>query len=528
MNDGAAFELTGESVRQDAPKALELRDYQTQSTDALAEGIRQGHRRQILCIPTGGGKSVVAAHLIKKALEKFSRTYFIVDRIALLDQAAALFDSYGLTLGVIQAGHWRWRPWEKLQVCSAQTLARRGPTEDVKLIIVDECHIQSKAITDFLLAHPDIITVGLSATPMTKGLGRIYSNVVNVTTTDRLIDEGWLTKMKAYAAVTIDMKGAKLKSTGEWEEREIEARGMEIVGDVAAEWTAKTLLHFGGPVKTIIFTPTVAYGEELCRRFQELGHNFQQVSYLDRNDDERRNKIAEFRRPDSEIVGLVSCEALSRGFDVVDIKCGVFCKPYRKSLSAWIQQLGRVMRPAPGKEFALVLDHSGNLLRFNKDTSEFFSNGISKLDDGQHDSKVRPEPSEEDKAAARCGGCGFMMGGSRCPSCGWERPKKTNTIAEVGGEMVEVTINGKTKHLAPWLTDKDAVARQLWHIALERKGGDAEAANKFALAQYQNIYGQWPRLAFRNISAEPPDPRLASKVTSMVIAWAKRKRRATA
>ena len=103
----------------------QLRDYQLQSIEELRQGIAVGHRSQVLCAPTGAGKSVMAVHLIQKAKEKRSRTAFVVDRISLVDQISKMFDDYGIEHGVIQANHWRDRKYEPVQVISIGTLARR-------------------------------------------------------------------------------------------------------------------------------------------------------------------------------------------------------------------------------------------------------------------------------------------------------------------------------------------------------------------------------------------------------------------
>src|SRR3546814_19011040 len=97
--------------------------------------------------------------------------------------------------------------------------------------------------------------------------------------------------------------------------------------------------------------------------FQGAGFNFQQISYKSGSDEDRKDLIEEFRKSNSSIQGLVSCEVLTTGFDVKDVMCGILGRPYRKSLSSHVQQLGRVMRPAPGKAFALESAHSGNYLR---------------------------------------------------------------------------------------------------------------------------------------------------------------------
>ena len=504
---------------------LELRPYQSASIEALRCGVIAGHRRQILAAPTGSGKTVCAAHLMQAVSEKRRPAIFVCDRVALVDQSSRVFDTYEIPHGVMQADHWRAKPWERIQVASAQTLARRGwRSEDIELIVVDECHTLYKGVTDFIKRHPDVIVVGLTATPFTKGLGQIFTNVVNVATTDQLIKDGFLVPIKAYAGKAADMTGAKTKFDGEWAEAEMEKRGLTIIGDVVTEWITKTEQHFSGPVKTIVFSATVAHGEELCKRFQESGFNFQQVSYKDGNDDRRRALIKEFLKPDSEIVGLISCEALAKGFDVPDIKCGIAARPYRKSLSGHIQQMGRVMRPYPGKDFALWLDHAGNFVRFLPDTQEVFAFGVSKLDE-ERDAKVRKEPTPEDKNNLACKACGFVMGtkASHCPACGWERPKMRSDIREIDGELHEVKLDGNATKFPSWASDRDAVWRQLCYHALERKRGDAEAARKFALAQYRNLYRAWPTAEFSELSIEPPDPRLVSKVKSQLIAWASRR-----
>lgn len=499
---------------------MELRPYQVEAIERLREGIRQGHRSQLLCAPTGAGKTICAAYLMSEANKKFSHTAFVVDRVNLVDQTSAVLDRYGVPHGCVQAGHWRWRPYERVQVCSAQTLEKRGFLPNMKLLIIDEAHCIRKQTAEFIKSRTDLAVLGLTATPFTKGLGALYTNLVNVTTTDKLIEAGFLVPVKMYAAKAIDMKGAKVVA-GEWAEKEIEERGLKIVGDIVGEWADKTLRHFGGPVKTIVFSATVAHGEELCRQFNDAGFNFQQVSYKDANEDRRRELIEEFRKPDSTIHGLVACEVFTRGFDVPDIMCGIAARPYRKSFSSHLQQLGRVLRPSPGKSHALWLCHSGNILRFREDTFDFFANGIAELDDGARDGKVRKEPTEKEKERLACS-CGYLMPprATRCPACGKER-MRLSMVENVDGEMVAI---GHAKPDMPaHLRDKDAVWRQLTHHALERKKGDVEAARKFALAQFKNIYGGWPKAEFDPSQVETPHPLLVRKVQQGVIAWAKRR-----
>jgi DNA repair protein RadD len=498
-----------------------LRDYQLESIERLRQGIRDGHRSQILCAPTGSGKTIIAAYLMDATAKKYKRVAFIVDRVNLVDQTSAVLEDYGIEHGVIQAGHWRWKPYERVQVCSAQTLEKRGFLDECDLLVVDEAHCVRKQTSALIKNHPNLRVLGLSATPFTKGLSELYSNIVNVTTTDRLVAEGHLVPVKMYAAKAIDMKGAKVVA-GEWADRDIEERGMKIVGDVVGEWIDKTTKHYGGPVKTIVFSATVDHGEELCKQFNAAGFNFQQISYRDANDDRRRELIAEFRKEDSEIHGLVSCEVFTKGFDVPDILCGVSCRPYRKSFSSHIQQLGRVMRPYPGKQDALWLCHSGNLMGFRAEMFDLFANGVQGLDDGKRDAKVRQEPTEREKDLFACS-CGYMLprGAMRCPACGKERTR-LSLVENVDGEMVAIGKHEEAK-LPSYLADRASVWRQLCGHALDRKKGDAVAAERFAKAQYKSIYRAWPAQGFDRNNVEAPHPLLVRKVQQGIIAWAKRR-----
>ena len=495
---------------------IELRPYQIESVEGLRSGIRAGHRKQILCAPTGAGKTICGAYLLQEAQDKGRRAAFVVDRVALADQTSKVLWRYGIQHGMAQGQNTFGRD-EFIQVCSAQTLEKRGMWPGLDLLIVDEAHTQRKQIIEFI-KHTGIPVIGLTATPFSKGLGDIYSNVINVTTTYKLIEDGFLAPLRVYAAKEIDMTGAKVVA-GEWSDREIEKRGKQIVGDIVSEWEDKTRRHFGGPVKTIAFSATVDHGEEMCRKFQSAGYDFRQISYKDRDDDHRKHLISEFRA--GRIMGLVSCEALAKGFDVEDIMCLICARPYRKSFSSHIQMIGRAMRASPGKEYALLLDHAGNYVGFHDRMVEFFNNGCSQLDADGLDNVVRDDKVREKKDIV-CS-CGFVLsaGMERCPACGKERVRRS-LVEAVPGEMFEL---GDTKKpvIKPYLESKKTAWLGICHEAARRKGGDTPEALRFARAQYHNFYHSWPNFAFE---AGPCDSRLKSAIQANLIRYFKRKQKA--
>ena len=493
---------------------IQLRDYQEKSVESLREGIRQGHVRQVLCAPTGSGKTVIAAHMIACALAKGSHSAFVCDRVALVRQTSQRLAEFGIEHGVAQGSNTFGRSLP-VQVCSAQTLEKRGFWPNLDLIIVDEAHVQRKQTTKFIL-NSGKQTVGLTATPFSRGMGDTYTSITNVTTTNRLIDEGWIVPLKVYAAVEADMRNARTDNRGEWLSREVENRSAVIVGDIVTEWADKTQKHFGGPVKTLAFSATVAHGEQLCRAFQAAGFDFRQVSYLDKNDEARLETIQAFR--DGEILGLVSCEALTKGFDVPDVLCGISARPYRKSLAAHIQQLGRVMRPSPSKDFALWLDHAGNYLGFLDDTLDFFDVGVNELDDGSRGEVIR-KPKEKISEHLKCRKCGFVLvgAGDMCPGCGADRPRARARTSVAPGTMQEVTSSRSRE----WTSDQAFVWENIQRIATMHRSGDYGMARKFALAQYRNWFGEWPRTDFR-MDEQLPDSRVEGRVRKQLQNYARR------
>ena len=294
---------------------LELRSYQQDGLEKLREGFAAGHRAQMLYLGTGGGKTEMAIALLEATKKKLNRSAMILDRIVLCNQTSERLDKYNIDHGVLMAGHWRNRPAERIQICSAQTLERRKELPDLKLLIVDEAHQTRAKTVEFIKNNPDVKVVGLSATPFTKGLGKIYDNVISTVTTKQLVDDKVLVPLKVYIAKEIDMEGAT-KVAGEWSQADATDRGMKITGDIVAEWIKKTHEIFGKPRKTIVFCSGVEHGIDLQKKFAAAGYNFVSISYKD-DGEFKEDVIKDFAKADTDIHGLIATDILTKGFDCV-------------------------------------------------------------------------------------------------------------------------------------------------------------------------------------------------------------------
>lgn len=489
-------------------EGMTLFGYQERILDALRDAFREGHRAVCLVAPTGAGKTEMAIELLGAVANKGNRGAMVLDRVILCEQTSQRLDKYGIDHGVMQAGHWRFRADRHIQVCSAQTLEKRGSLPGMRLLIVDECHQPRKQITKFMKNNSTkILAVGLTATPFTKGLGQIYTKAVSAVSTRELVDAGRLAPLRVYIAKEVDMTGAK-KVAGEWSTNEAEARSMAITGDVVSEWVKKTNEIFGGPRKTVVFASGVKHAADLAQQFNEAGYNFVSLSYKD-DDDFKADAIREFSKPDTAIQGLIATDILTKGFDVPDVMVGVSARPFSKSLASHVQQMGRVMRSNPGKEFGLWLDHSGNYLRFREDWEEIYENGITEIDDGRE--KPKKEKTAKEKEAAKCPCCSRLWPARSniCPSCGFVRAMKSDVVT-IPGELEELTPG---KGSAPKAVKQDWYS-QLKTIASQRGYSDGWVAHK-----YREKFGVWPKSL--NDMLMPVSLEVAGWVRSRQIAWAK-------
>jgi superfamily II DNA or RNA helicase len=313
-----------------------------------------------------------------------------------------------------------------------------------------------------------------------------------------------------YIAKEIDMSGVK-KVAGEWSQEMATKRGMQITGDIVSEWITKTHEVFGGPRKTIVFCAGVAHGADLVQQFAERGYNFVSISYKD-DDEFKREAIEDFAKPDTTIHGLIATDILTRGFDVSDVMIGVSARPFSKSLSSHVQQMGRVMRSHDGKEFALWLDHSGNYLRFRNDWDNLYVDGVEELDKTVE--KTKKELTPEEKTASKCPSCGHLWpkGMDTCPSCGHVRERR-NQVESVSG-ILEELVGGKKSST----DDRQTFYSELLHFAKEKNYQLGWAKHK-----YKEKFGVWPK-NLHEIPA-PVTEKTARWIRSKNIAWSKTQNR---
>ena len=491
---------------------LQLRPYQEESVEALRQGFRDKHVRQVLCASTGAGKSRIMEYLIRTAMEKGSRVMFVCERRILVEQFSAHLDRAGIDHGILMAGHWRFKPDRLVQIASAQTLERMESLPVIDLLFIDELHAaMRKSIMSLLDRSPNMRVIGATATPFHKAIGKYFSKVVSVTTMEKLVEEEYLVPFRVFVAKEIDTKGLKVVA-GEWKKDDLEKRGQQIVGDVVADYIRISNQVFGGYRKTICFSCGIAHGAELAQKFNEAGINAVQISSED-NEDYRDEVLKDFAKPESDIKVVISVAILSRGFDQSDVDYVILARPLKKSFSEHVQMVGRGARIHPGKKMCVVQDNSGNWVRFADDWDKLYHDGVSELGQGQ-DAKPKKEPTDKEKEAAKCPKCSVVWaGGDTCLHCGHVRTKRNEVVA-LAGEIMEIDPAAKRK--------KDKFTAEYKADFYAQLLGHADQTGKkpgWAYYKYKDMFGVGPSMA--KPEPMPPGAMVSSWITSQNIRYAK-------
>ena len=333
---------------------LQPRDYQSRAVDDARDLLRRV-RRIIINAPTGAGKTAIAVFIMLRALEKGRRVLFVAHRRELIDQTVAKLAEAGIDdYGVIMAGDKRVNADAPVQVASIQTLIRRElPAAD--LVIIDEAHRAiSRGYMTLAQNYPRAVVLGLTATPERldgKGLDHLFEEMVVVETVTGLIERGYLVKPRCYIGPTADLSGVKTRR-GDYDEGQL-AEVMDrprLVGDIVRNWQ-----RLASGRKTAVFAASVEHAKHIAAEFWAAG--VPAATLVGATPRAEREAILDDWRGGA-ITVVTSVMILVEGFDFPELECLVMARP-TQSVSLYLQAAGRVLRPAPGKADALILDHAG-------------------------------------------------------------------------------------------------------------------------------------------------------------------------
>lgn len=492
-----------------------LRPVQELAISMLFSALRAGQKRVVLKLPTGVGKTILAAKIIAMGLAKGRKVLFVVDAITLVDQTADVFVKLGLgRVGVIQAQHEMTDPTAMVQVCSVQTLSRRKYLPDANLVIVDECHTSWEFYKTWMDQWDAVPFVGLTATPYTKGMGKTWQHLVAPTTIREMIEDGVLCPFRVFCPDSPDLKGVRTVA-GDYHEGDLE-KAMNtdaLVGRCVEVWKK---LAENRP--TLVFAVNIAHAKHIQREF--ISHGVP-CGFIDAftEIEERRAIGKEFNEKRLPVV--VNVGTLTKGVDW-DVRCIQLVRP-TKSKSLFVQIIGRGLRTAEGKDYCLIIDQSSTHQRLGDvcqvDESE------TELDDGnKQKQKEREQKEKEAPLPTPCASCGYLKPPKTwaCPHCGFA-PEKQSEVEHVQGELVEFTgLSAADKRKAKLNKETPMAHKEVFLGELQLYAREKGYRPGWAANQYKEKFGVWPN------KIEAREPKMVGSTTqdwiiSRQIRWAKRK-----
>jgi superfamily II DNA or RNA helicase len=353
---------------------MELRDYQTRAVEQLRRALAGGARRVCVCLPTGAGKSYIAAEVIRLMLGKNAniKVWFCVPRLELLAQMRRALASAGVLCGEISAR--RKDFLMNVCVCSKDTVMRMSGAPAPDCIFFDEAHIaieQQRALAE---RFPRAFVVGLTATPeiadgrpmrLTKTKTRtigLYDELISTKSIPELQSEGALAALDYKSISEADAAKFGLLDAGALEVGQA-LDAVIVYGDVAREYE-----KYGRGKPAIGFAPTIAIADKCVTALNDAGYKWKRISG-DMPLKRRQALIEDLtaRRVD----GLVNAMLLTYGFDAPCVEYA-FSVRYVRSRTLWAQMVGRVLRASPGKAKATFVDLTGCCYNFKERGKPFF------------------------------------------------------------------------------------------------------------------------------------------------------------
>ncbi|GAA4349932.1 DEAD/DEAH box helicase [Hymenobacter saemangeumensis] len=343
----------------------QLRNYQLAVIEGVREQMKQGHRRILVVVPTGGGKTTIGGSIIHSSVSKGHRVLWLAHRKELVEQAHERISDrhkgFGIPAGVMMAGH---PPRRKhaVQVASIATLIRRDlPT--AKVVLVDEAHHSvSPSFLNMLDKYPDAVVIGLTATPYRldgRGLGDVYTAIVAPVSIGDLQAQGYLTPVRYFGTrKDLEPKLDTVKTVGgDYKNDELyklfDKRA--LYDGVVANY-----VKFANASRAIVFNINVEHSLKVMEAFRAAGIAAYHVDG-ETPRAERESILAAFKRGEFEV--LCNVNILTEGFDLPAIET-VILNRATKSKSLYLQMVGRGLRPAPGKSACTVIDQGGNVRHF--------------------------------------------------------------------------------------------------------------------------------------------------------------------
>ena len=430
----------------------ELRTYQRDLLQQVERALAAPDARVMLQLPTGGGKTRIAAALLAGWMRSGGKAAWLTHRRELSDQTCRVLNESG----VLATNTLAWNVDDTAPVRNggvvilmAQTVSRRNHYEGVwaeysskDLLVIDEAHHATADGWERAIQQWPGPAIGVTATPWrlakNEGLKHLFECLILGPQIKEMQADGWL----AYAQVLMPdadylILGGEVTGTRDYNESGIELANQGRPGVM----TAGALEFWQNRAQgrqTIVYAVSVRHAENLAAVFNKEGVRAA-VILGNTPQEERRRSIRQFS--EGELKVLVNVAVATEGFDLPDASCVVLTRP-TMSLALYLQMVGRGLRRKSDGGNCLILDLAGNVTRhgFPDAERQWSLEPRGWQDEGQGPPVVRcPECDGVSPAASHsCQLCGNPFG-KDCQRCGqWRAWKDWTAETYCGGEHDQV------------------------------------------------------------------------------------------
>lgn len=427
---------------------LTLRPYQADLVARITDLFGRGTGTVCLQMSTGAGKTATASDLLRRAVAAGYRAAFVAHLDTLVEDTHARVCSAGVPAGFVQAGRPR-TPDAPVQVCSTATLHARGEAPPADFVILDECHrAMGPSVRAILDRYPHASILGLTATPQRgdgQPLGDVFGELICGPSNRWLTDHDYLVPCDVIA----------------WGD----APSRELARDPVDAY-----LELTPGKRAIVFAETIAHARDLAARFPRSELLIGETSRAER-------QAIRARVESGESLVLVGVGVFIEGFDLPAIEVVILARAMGVT-GAFLQAIGRGLRPSPGKTRCTVLDLRGSV----------FDHGLPDEDRVWSLSGAAVRRSETMTALRRCGEClAVFRPSSRCPRCGasLESSIELPRVLSRAEKLANVSALPQHERDARYL---GSLLRVAWKIG--RRG---QAANVWALDKFRKRFGRDPQ-----------------------------------
>lgn len=341
-----------------------LRDYQIEICEKVNEAFGK-HRSVMMQMPTGTGKTVVLASLVKQYLNRDAdcAVLIVAHRIELIEQTGAFLSHFGIDYGVIAGGKWP-AVFKRVMVASVQTLSKNLDIDLApSLVVIDEAHhTLAKTYQMLWTAWPEAKFLGLTATPYRMsgdGFTDLFEVLVDSWSVKQFIADGWLSPYDYYSIRPDSEEQQEIDSLkkrgadGDFQMKELREK-LDVRPSI--ERLFESFERFAFDKKGIIYAIDIAHAEHIAEYYRLQGVNA--VAISSKTPAKERAEVIRTFKDENSIQILVSVDLFSEGFDCPDVEFIQMARP-TLSLAKYLQMVGRGLRPCKGKQCRTIIDNVG-------------------------------------------------------------------------------------------------------------------------------------------------------------------------